>query len=289
MARENAGNRFTFRSRRSRWSRRSGYETLEGRQLLAADPVLSELVALNTSTIRDEDGQYSDWLEIQNRGDATADLGGYYLTNDPQQLTRWRLPSASLSAGQSLVVFASGKDRRAGTLHTNFTLDELGGFLALVRPDGSTIASRLADYPALGKDQAYGSFRPSGNMALADGSDARVIVPATDSLGTRWTGGNEPFDDSTTAGWLRGAGPVGYDLQPVDTIQLDIQGRMYGRNGSAYLRYPFQVDRPEDLQTLTLDLDFDDGYILYLNGQRIARRKRRRLLRSTPPRPTSWA
>ena len=267
---------FRGRPRRARQHRSAllnGCEQLESRHLLAANPVLSEFVALNRTSLQDEDGQFSDWLEIQNRGDSPAALGGYYLSNDSANLTAWQMPPRSLAPGESLVVFASAKDRKTETLHTNFTLDETGGFLALVRPNGTTIVTQFSDYPALGEDQAYGSYRPSGQFEFITGDDVRALVPQDAQLGGSWTGGSEPFDDSAAAGWLHGAGPVGYDRTNGKlNIALDLEMAMYGKNGSAYLRYPFRVDQPEDLQTLSLKLNFDDGYVLYLNGHEIARR-----------------
>ena len=192
-------------------------EDLESRQLLAADPVISEFVALNTAVLQDEDGAYSDWLEVQNRGDMTANISDYYLTDDVADLAKWQIPSGtSLAPGETLVVFASGKDRTGAELHTNFTIDELGGDLAFVAPDGTTIVSDFSGHPALGKDQAYGSFRPSGDEDFVPtGSDVRILVPSDDSLGTTWTGGNEPFDD---AAWIAGTSAVGYDTRDASSV-----------------------------------------------------------------------
>ena len=133
MLPESVQRRLSFRPNRRRSARcrstvGNGWETLESRQLLAADPVLSEFVALNRSTLSDEDGHFSDWLEIENRGDQPATLDGYYLTDSRADLTAWQLPTQSLAPGQSLLIFASGKDRYADTLHTNFTLADEGGF-----------------------------------------------------------------------------------------------------------------------------------------------------------------
>ncbi len=192
-------------------------ENLEPRQLLAADPVISEFVALNTAVLQDENGAYSDWLEIQNRGDMTANISNYYLTDDAADLTKWQIPNGtSLAAGETLVVFASGKDRSGAELHTNFTIDELGGDLAFVAPDGTTIVSDFLGHPALGKDQAYGSFRPSGDEDFVPtGSAVRILVPSDNSLGTTWTGGAEPFDD---AAWLAGVSGVGYDTRDASSV-----------------------------------------------------------------------
>ncbi len=262
-------------SARRRSTHRNGWELLESRQLLAADPVLSELVALNRSTLQDEDGHFSDWLEIENRGDQPAALGGYFLTNSSADLTAWQLPARSLAPGQSLVIFASGKDRRGETLHTNFTLADQEGFLALVHSDGSTIVSQFDTYPALAPDQAYGTYSASGDFRLVSGDEVRVWIPTDNRYADRWTGRNEPFDDSTASGWLHGSGPVGFDRNataPDLPIQMDVGDAMHGRTGSAFLRYSFLLDRPEALQTVSLHLDFDDGYILYLNGQELLRR-----------------
>jgi hypothetical protein len=114
-------------------------EVLENRHLLAAEPIINEFVALNVSTLPDEDGEFTDWIELRNRGDATANLSGYYLTDDAADLTKWQFPDATMLAPEDfLVVFASAKDRAVvgSELHTNFKLEQLGGDLALVAPGG---------------------------------------------------------------------------------------------------------------------------------------------------------
>jgi hypothetical protein len=55
-------------------------------------------------------------------------------------------------------------------------------------------------------------------------------------------------------------------------IQTDVQSQMQNVNASAYLRVPFTVANPSLLQSLTLRMLYDDGFVAYLNGQEIARR-----------------
>ena len=55
-------------------------------------------------------------------------------------------------------------------------------------------------------------------------------------------------------------------------IATDVQAQMDGVNGSAYLRVPFYVNDPAALESLTLRMKYDDGFIAYLNGTRIASR-----------------
>ncbi|MCA9264028.1 MAG: lamin tail domain-containing protein, partial [Planctomycetales bacterium] len=138
-------------------------ESLEPRQLLAV--VISEFMAANDTTIADEDGEFSDWIEIRNTGPATESLDGWYLTDDDADLTQWQFPNLTLSPGEHLLVFASNKNRRdlGSELHTNFKLGAGGEYLGLIRADGVTIAHEYApEFPAQTDDVSYGL---SANLA----------------------------------------------------------------------------------------------------------------------------
>ena len=75
------------------------------------EPVITEFMAANRSTLDDEDGESSDWIELHNPGLVDVDLNDWYLTDDPDNLTGWRFPRTYLQAGDYLLVYASGKDR----------------------------------------------------------------------------------------------------------------------------------------------------------------------------------
>ena len=65
-------------------------ECLECRHLLAAEPVISEIQTNNTNSLLDEDGETSEWIEIHNpSSDESIDLGGWFLTDNQLQLTKW--------------------------------------------------------------------------------------------------------------------------------------------------------------------------------------------------------
>jgi len=57
-------------------------------------------------------------------------LGGWFLTDDESDPTRWRIPTGTfLSPDSYLLIWASGKPGRtnpAAPLHTNFRLDAAG-------------------------------------------------------------------------------------------------------------------------------------------------------------------
>ena len=50
--------------------------------LHAQDISISEFLAVNSGSQRDEDGDSSDWVELYNGGSESVSLNGWYLTDD---------------------------------------------------------------------------------------------------------------------------------------------------------------------------------------------------------------
>ncbi|NIS49811.1 MAG: hypothetical protein GWN94_01635, partial [Phycisphaerae bacterium] len=98
--------------------------------------------------------------------------------------------------------------------------------------------------------------------------DGAYLSPAGDTWATTY------FDDSS---WPGGTGGVGYERNPGDPINflglfnINVEGNMYGSNGTCYIRIPFNVSNT-DLSSMTLKIRYDDGFIAYLNGAEVARR-----------------
>ena len=123
--------------------RRCHVETLEPRHLLAAANLhITEFMASNSTALADGDGNFSDWIEIRNADLIPVNLSGYFLTDSADELRRWAFPSRTINPGEHLVVFASTPgDGAGGTLntyidagghlHTNFSLEAAGEYLAL--------------------------------------------------------------------------------------------------------------------------------------------------------------
>ena len=175
---------------------------------LGAQVVLSEFQASNTRTLRDEDRNFEDWIEICNVSDASVNLGGWFLADDAGQLDKWQFPSTNLAAGKFLVVFASGKDRRVSgnPLHTDFKLSTAGEYLALVKSDGVTIATAYSpEFPPQAEDLSYGLPLTSQTVTLLGrGASGRFLVPTDSALGTNWV--LPDFDDTHWAAVKTGVG-----------------------------------------------------------------------------------
>lgn len=136
--------------------------------------VISEFLTKNGGGLTDADGDTPDWIEIVNVSSAPANLGGWHLTDSAADLEKWTFPETILNPGQTLVVFASNKDRTiaGGELHTNFELDEVGEFLALVEPDGATVAHSFAPtYPPQRLNVSYGIRSAAATVLSVDFND----------------------------------------------------------------------------------------------------------------------
>ncbi|HXG49635.1 MAG TPA: lamin tail domain-containing protein [Methylomirabilota bacterium] len=131
----------------------------------ANHPVISEFMADNNSTLADEDGQFSDWIEIYNPTVAPINLSSYFLTDNKSEPTLWPFPDVSLPAGGHLLIFASGKNRvnPAAPLHTSFQLNKAGEYLALVGP-GPVVLQAFDPYPPQRGDISYGVL--GGDLSL---------------------------------------------------------------------------------------------------------------------------
>lgn len=122
--------------------------------------LITEFLALNSSGLQDNDGDYSDWIELYNPGETAVNLDGWALTDKADEPQQWLFPAITLNPGEYLVVYASGKDKRmAGApLHTNFKLSGGGEFLALIEPDSNLIAHAYDPFPAQQTDVSYGLY-----------------------------------------------------------------------------------------------------------------------------------
>ena len=127
----------------------------------SAQLVITEFMASNGSTLKDEDNTYPDWIEIYNRTATNVNVGGWYLTDNAGNLTKWQFPATNLAPNAFMVIFADNKNRRVpgAPLHTSFSLSASGEYLALVKPDGVTRVTEFApQFPNQFTDVSVGPF-----------------------------------------------------------------------------------------------------------------------------------
>jgi hypothetical protein len=86
---------------------------------------INEFMADNEETVTDEQGYYSDWIEIYNGDAAPVYLGDLYLTDNFNDPLKWRMPGTVLPAGGFILLWADGMPG-PGERHAPFRLDKDG-------------------------------------------------------------------------------------------------------------------------------------------------------------------
>ncbi len=231
-----------------------------------AELLISEFMAINDDSLLDRYGESSDWIEVFNSSTSAADVSGWCLTDDPRDPAMWSFPATNIAPRGFLVVFASGRDETTAgqELHTNFRLSGDGEYLALVKPDGSTVAHQYApSYPEQRSGISFGlKTVVTARSLIESGETCTYHVPSDGTLGTAWTGVG--FNDS---GWSNGLTGLGFGSSFEGLIGTDLYGRM---QGTVYLRQRFSFGDPADATGLRLKMKYADGYVAYVNGHPVA-------------------
>ena len=125
------------------------------------------------------------------------------------------------------------------------------------------------------------SIAPSSAVSIIlvdEKADAKALVPSAEnggiSLEDSWKNVADPVNIAT---WQTGVTGVGYDVSADDRyrplIGIDVE-EMQGSTQSIFVRIPFHVDGVNlaAINTLTLNMKYDDGFIAWINGVRVASR-----------------
>ena len=153
--------------------------------------VINEFMASNTSTITDEAGEFNDWIELYNTSSSAVSLNGWFLTDNPANLTKWDFPTnISIPANGYLIIWAD-EDSSQGPLHANFKLSALGEQLMLINGSGAivqdiTFGAQQADKGYARSPNGTGSFviknptfkanNDTGISAVGDVTQAEILA-----------------------------------------------------------------------------------------------------------------
>ncbi|MEJ2627257.1 MAG: lamin tail domain-containing protein, partial [bacterium] len=126
----------------------------------ATGVVINELLASNSSGIRDEAGDADDWIELYNSTAAAVDLSAWSLSDDRDDPQKAVLPSGTTIPAQGfLLIWADGEPDQ-GALHLDFSLSNGGEWIGLFNPD-EVLRDSLAFGPQL-TDFSFGRY-PDGS------------------------------------------------------------------------------------------------------------------------------
>jgi len=120
--------------------------------------LINEIQSSNVNDIVDEEMQHDDWFEIYNPNTFPVDVAGYYVSDDPTNLTKDRfnleVTETIIPANGWLLCWAD-EDGGQGPLHMNFRLNGEGEFISITSQDGLNVLDSLT-FPAIQTDFSYG-------------------------------------------------------------------------------------------------------------------------------------
>ena len=251
---------------------------------------LNELMASNATILADVDfGAYTDWIEIYNSGSQTADLNGWFLSDDPDNRTLWAFPDGtSLPPSSYLVIYADGIG--AG-LHANFKLAKEGETLLLTNPEQMVVDS--FSYPSQLNDISYGrsSSDPTTmgyfeipTPGTANGTEvvSGIASPPQFSLETGFYAGSREIEvtSATPGAEIRyttdGTTPDEFSTLYTGPIQLSssavLRASSYfpGMLTGPAVTHSYFIDEPQHLPVISLVTDpdhfFSDETGIYVIG-----------------------
>ena len=178
----------------------SSSEAVDVQLFVGTAPVqISELLSANISSLSTRtrlaaddsfrgDESREDWIELQNMTTSQLDLTGFHLSDDPDDLSKWQFPEGTIIPPSGyLTVFASRLDvtdptlDELGMLHTNFTLQVEGEYLAVTSPNGEFLHG-FDSYPRQTPDVSYGLTESGDEVFLVEATPTTANGAAYDGV-----------------------------------------------------------------------------------------------------------
>ena len=112
--------------------------------MLQAEVVVNEYSASNLTGYIDNYSFEEDWIELYNTSNTAIDLGGYHLSDESDEPTKWMIPyGTTIPANGHKTFWCSGRDEGfLNSMHTNFKLKQTSEnpeHVVFSDPDGNII------------------------------------------------------------------------------------------------------------------------------------------------------
>ncbi len=173
------------------------------------DIAINEMMASNATTFTDEDGDHEDWIELYNYGNEAINLDGFGLSDDYENPFKWVFPSVVIEPGEFLLVWASGKDRKAEEAMVNGLIREVYTGI-----EGAAI-SDLINHPNYPDN-------PCERHAVTTGFEAPTNIG--DHYGQRMHGYIKPPETGDYIFWIasddNGSLNLSTDQNPDNTVEI---------------------------------------------------------------------
>lgn len=208
--------------------------------------IITEFMAINSNNITDGDNEYSDWIELYNSTESDINMNGWYLTDNAENLSKWKFPSVTIQKGTYLIVFASGKDKTddSNYLHTDFKLSGSGEFLAICEPDNNISSAYNPTFPAQRQDISFGIY------------EGQEVYFTTPTPGAKNSTGSSPFapNFSITRGFYTDAFNVTLASPVSDcTIYYTLDGTLPNKTTGTVYTAPINIITTTPLSAVAIN------------------------------------
>ena len=116
--------------------------------------LINEVCCSNFNLLQDENGNYSDYIELWNPTDEVLSLENYYLSDDSEKLDKYSLADITLEPKQYQVLFMDGSSNQEAD-REGFKLSRNGEELYLYQKDKRKIC-QIVSIPETSYNKAYG-------------------------------------------------------------------------------------------------------------------------------------
>jgi len=143
--------------------------------------VINEFMASNDTGLEDEFGTHNDWIEIYNTSSSSVNMGGWYITDDLDNLVKWQIPATNsdlttIPANGYLILWADVEPEQ-GVLHLNFKLGKDGESIGISKVINDVVT--LVDQVTFGAQLTDVS---SGRCPNGSGSFVKMYTPTPLSI-----------------------------------------------------------------------------------------------------------
>ncbi|HOY04626.1 MAG TPA: CotH kinase family protein [Saprospiraceae bacterium] len=122
----------------------------------AGDVVINEVLADNTNGTADQNDELEDWIELYNNTAVDVNLTGLYLSDNPDNATKWAFPSGTVIPAHGYLVVWADEDGSQTGLHASFKLKASGEFVSLASSAGVILDS--ISFGEQDPDRSFGRF-----------------------------------------------------------------------------------------------------------------------------------
>lgn len=148
---------------------------------------LNEVMVVNDSSVVDDFGNHSAWIELFNSTFGPLEISSVYLTNDSTNPRMYPVPlgdvNTEIPSRQHVLFWADGEPNR-GTFHVNFQLKPgQDNYIAIYDANGVTKIDEVVIPASLLPGQSYArSEDGAGKWEVRDGSELKYVTPSSNNI-----------------------------------------------------------------------------------------------------------